>query len=244
MSNKNIDVEKYKKLLESAIKLFWDTRNSQTNAQSEKEIKDTGNRSAVTGGKQLDGLLKLLYVVATDVGIPSDCIFIKGNQLPGYFRPTKDWDMLIITPAKKLVAVIELKSQVGSFGNNFNNRTEEALGSATDLWTAFREKAFPNQAAPWLGYLMVVERSAKSTSPVRIAEPYYKVFEEFRNTSYLERYKLFCQKLMLERLYTQSCLIWVTNDYQFGDIEESISINSFLYSFIGHLSGQLHEFTK
>jgi len=135
----------------------------------------------------LDGLLKLLFVVATDTGIPSECIFIKGNQLPGYFRPTKDWDMLIISPTKKLVAVIELKSQVGSFGNNFNNRTEEALGSATDLWIAFREKAFPNQPAPWLGYLMVVEKSVKSTSPVRISEPYYKVFDEFKNTSYLER---------------------------------------------------------
>jgi len=239
-----MNIEKYNDLIESAIKLFWDTRNSQSNAQNERDIKDTGNRSAVTGGKQLDGLLKLLYVVATDIGIPSSCIFIKGNQLPGYFRPTKDWDMLIVSPANKLIAVIELKSQVGSFGNNFNNRTEEAIGSATDLWTAFREKAFPNQPAPWLGYLMVVEKSVKSTSPVRIAEPYYKVLEEFKNTSYLDRYKLFCQKLMLERLYSQCCLIWVTNDYQFGDVEESISISTFLYSFIGHLTGQLHEFNK
>lgn len=239
-----MDLKKYESLLKDAIKLFWETRNSQKSAQSEKEIKDTGNRSSVTGGKQLDGLLKLLYVVATDVGIPKDCIFLKGNQLPGYFRPTKDWDMLIITPSKKLVAVIELKSQVGSFGNNFNNRTEEALGSATDLWTAFREKAFPNQPAPWLGYLMIVEKSQKSTSPVRISEPYYKVFNEFRNTSYLDRYQIFCQKLMLERLYSQTCLIWVTNDHQFGDLEASISIETFLNSFNGHLTGQLHEFNK
>lgn len=239
-----MDLEKYEPLLRDAIRLFWETRNSQKNAQSEKEIKDTGNRSSVTGGKQLDGLLKLLYVVATDLGIPKDCIFIKGNQLPGYFRPTKDWDMLIITPSKKLVAVIELKSQVGSFGNNFNNRTEEALGSATDLWTAYREKAFPNQPAPWLGYLIIVEKSQKSTSPVRISEPYFKVFNEFQNTSYLDRYKLFCQKLMLERLYSQTCLIWVTDDHQFGDLEASISIRAFLGSFIGHLTGQLHEFNQ
>jgi hypothetical protein len=239
-----MDLKKYQDLLKNAIMLFWETRNSQKSTQSEKEIKDTGNRGSVTGGKQLDGILKLLFIVAKDVGIPEDCIFIKGNQLPGFFRPTKEWDMLIITPTKKLVAVIELKSQVGSFGNNFNNRTEEALGSATDLWTAFREKAFSNQPAPWLGYLMVVEKSDKSTSPVRISEPYYKVFEEFKSTSYLDRYKLFCQKLMLERLYSQCCLIWVTNDNEFGDIEESISIETFLNSFVGHLTGQLHEFIK
>jgi hypothetical protein len=239
-----MDLKKYETLLKEAVMLSWETRNSQKDAQSEKEIKDTGNRSSVTGGKQLDGLLKLLYVVATDVGIPKDCILIKGNQLPGYFRPTKDWDMLIITPSKKLVAVIELKSQVGSFGNNFNNRTEEALGSATDLWTAFRERAFPNQPAPWLGYLIIVEKSQKSTSPVRISEPYFKVFNEFQNTSYLKRYQLFCQKLMLERLYSQTCLIWVTSDHQFGDLEASISIETFLNSFIGHLIGQLQEFNQ
>ena len=237
-----MNIEKYQELLKDAVKVFWETRNSQKDAQSEKQIKDTGNRSSVTGGKQLDGLLKLLYIVATDLGIPENCIYIKGNQIPGYFRPTKDWDMLIVSPTKKLIAVIELKSQVGSFGNNFNNRTEEALGSATDLWTAFREQAFPNQAAPWLGYMMIVEKSIKSTTPVRIAEPYYKVFEEFRNTSYLDRYKLFCQKLMLERLYTQTCLIWVTNDHNFGSIENNISFEAFIYSFIGHLTGQMHEF--
>lgn len=239
-----MDTEKYQDLLKSAIKLFWETRNSQKDAQSEREIKDTGNRSSVTGGKQLDGLLKLLFVVATDAGVPEECIFIKGNQLPGYFRPTKNWDMIIVSPTKKLIAVIELKSQVGSFGNNFNNRTEEALGSATDLWTAYREKAFPNQPAPWLGYLMVVEKSDKSTARVKINSPFYKVFKEFKDTSYLDRYKLFCQRLMLERIYSQCCLIWVTNDHNFGDVEASISIETFLYSFIGHLTGRLHEFKR
>jgi hypothetical protein len=26
-----------------------------------------------------------------------------------------------------------------SFGNNFNNRSEEAIGSASDIWIAYRE---------------------------------------------------------------------------------------------------------
>lgn len=52
----------------------------------------TGNRSAVTGGKQLDGFITLLRQVAIDIGVPAHCIYIKGNHIPGYFRPTKDWD--------------------------------------------------------------------------------------------------------------------------------------------------------
>jgi hypothetical protein len=235
-------MEKYNDLIDLAIRYFWETRDKQRTEQVEKEVRDTGNRSSVTGGKQLDGFINLLFQVAKDIGIPENCIYTKGNQLPGYFRPTKDWDMIIITPSKKLVAVIELKSQVGSFGNNFNNRTEEALGSAIDLWTAFRENAYPNQAIPWLGYLMIVEKSDKSTSPVRLSEPYFPVFKEFHNTSYIDRYKLFCQKLMLERHYSQCCLIWSKSNFEFGSVDENISIQAFLYSFIGQLSGQLHEF--
>ena len=237
-----MNIEKYKPLIKSAVELFWNTRNNQTNKQSKSNILDTGNRSAVTGGKQLDGFLDLLCQVAIDVGVPKECLFVKGNHIPGYFRPTKDWDLLIISPNKKLISVIELKSQVGSFGNNFNNRTEESLGSAIDLWTAYREKAYPNQSAPWVGYLMLVEKSEKSTKPVRVSEPHFKVLPEFIGGSYLDRYKILCQKLMLERHYSQCCLMWSKQDSTFGNVAEESSIDSFLYSFIGHLIGQLKEF--
>jgi hypothetical protein len=140
-----MDFNKYDKEIKSGIKHFWNTRNDQKTNQTGKGIGDLSNRGSVTGGKQLNGFIDLLSLVAIDSGIPKSCIYIKGNQLPGYFRPTKDWDFVIISPNNELIAAIELKSQVGSFGNNFNNRTEEALGSALDLWTAFREKAFPNQ---------------------------------------------------------------------------------------------------
>ena len=115
----NIDITKYKNLIDSAVELFCNTRNKQKADQESKDIKDTGNRSAVTGGKQLDGFLDLLTTVAIDVGVPKDCIYLKGNHISGFFRPTKEWDLLIISPTKKLISVIELKSQVGSFGNNF-----------------------------------------------------------------------------------------------------------------------------
>ncbi len=238
----NIDILKYKRLIDDAVELFWNTRNRQKTDQESKDIKDTGNRSAVTGGKQLDGFLDLLTTVAIDVGIPKDCVYLKGNYIPGFFRPTKDWDLLIVSPNKKLISVVELKSQVGSFGNNFNNRTEESLGSAIDLWTAFREKAYPNQSAPWLGYLMLVEKSKKSTSPVRVSEPHFKVFKEFVGGSYIDRYKILCERLMLERHYNQCCLIWSTSNSEYGDVSIETSIESFLHSFIGHLIGQLKEF--
>ena len=240
----NIEINNYKELIRNSIEHFWDTRNAQKSNQLETNIRDTGNRSAVTGGKQLDGFLVLLKKVAMDIGIPEEHIHLKGNNLPGFFRPTKDWDILIISPTKKLISVVELKSQVGSFGNNFNNRTEEAIGSAVDLWTAYRENAFANQSAPWVGYLMLVERSKKSTSPVRISDPHFKVFSEFNNTSYLDRYRILCKKLMLERHYSNCCLTWTESDKSFGHLDKETSMEQFLYAFAGHLISHLHEFNN
>ena len=107
----------------------------------------------------------------------------------------------------RLIAAIEFKSQVGSFGNNYNNRTEEALGSATDIWAAYREGAFSPSARPWLGYLMLLEKAPKSLAPVKSKEPHFKVFEEFRDISYAKRYEILLTKLVRERLYDSACFI-------------------------------------
>ena len=122
--------------------------------------------------------------------------------LPGYFRPTKLWDLLVIHQGE-LIAAIELKSQVGpSFDNNFNNRAEEAVGTAHDFWTAYREEAFGRQPRPFVGWLVLVEDAPESRSPVKDASPHFPVSDKFKGASYLKRYDILCQKLVQERLYT------------------------------------------
>jgi len=125
----------------------------------------------------MDGFISLFTDLVTQVGIPGDCIFRKkAVELPGFFRPTKEWDLLVVC-GRTLVAVIEAKSQVGpSFGNNFNNRTEEAIGSALDLWTAYREKAYVDSPQPFLGYFFMLEDCEASNRPVGVQEPHFKVF--------------------------------------------------------------------
>ena len=54
---------------------------------------------------------------------------------------------------------------------------------------------------------MLLEDTPKSTSPVKVDEPYFEVFPEFKTTSYAKRYELFCERLMRERLYDGTCLI-------------------------------------
>ncbi len=102
---------------------------------------------------------------------------------------------------------IEMKSQVGpSFGNNFNNRAEEAIGSAQDLWTAYREHAFGDSPAPFLGYVFVLEDCEDARKPVGVGEPHFPIFADFVGASYMRRYELLCRKLVLERLYTAAAL--------------------------------------
>ena len=217
-------------LIKAAIKSFWETKQKQLTASG-----DSSNRGAVVGGKQLDAFAELLKRLAIEQGVPEKCIYTSQAYLPGYFRSSKDWDFLIIAPNKKLIAAVELKSQIGSYGNNFNNRTEEAIGSAVDLWTAFRENQFPGQTAPWIGYLTVVGK-------VRNNESHYSVLPEFKSASYLDRYRVLCQKLILERHYSMAALVCTSGPDHYEDMSEDTSIERFILSFIGHLIGNINEF--
>jgi len=198
----------YSEKVAESIAHFWRTRLKQDQEQGTTTgVRDAGNRSAVTGGAQLDGFINLLATILEDAGLQNHTIFTKKTVLPGYFRPTKDWDLVAVVDGE-LLATIEFKSHVGpSFGNNFNNRVEEALGSATDILTAYREGAFKPSQKPWLGWLMLLEDTRKSQTPVRVSEPHYKVFEEFKEASYAKRYELFCERLVRERLYDATCLL-------------------------------------
>ncbi len=143
---------------------------------------------------------------------------------------------------EKLIVAIEAKSQVGpSFGNNFNNRTEEAMGSALDFWTAYREGAFHTSPHPFLGYFFMLEDCKESTRPVRVKEPHFHVFQEFRGASYMKRYEIFCRKLLLERHYTASAFITSNRtdgpDGVYSTPSEELSVKNFAKTLIAHLGG-------
>lgn len=206
--NSHISMTQIDKQTSKAVAHYWKTRVTQRQKQETGGKADQGLRSAVTGGAQMDGFIDLFTELITQAGIPLRYVFQKKNvELPGFFRPTKEWDLLVIRD-QTLIAAIEAKSQVGpSFGNNFNNRTEEAMGSALDLWTAFRERAYLDSPQPFLGYFFMLEDCEASNRPVSVKEPHFKLFPEFIGASYMRRYEFFCRKLVLERHYTSSAFI-------------------------------------
>jgi hypothetical protein len=222
------------------LKLYRITRKTQKDKQKKRGVSDAGLRSAVTGGAQMDGFINLFRTLIVDTGIDNQYIFEKkALELPGFFRPTKEWDLLAIKKGQLIVA-IEAKSQVGpSFGNNFNNRTEEAMGSALDLWTAFREGAFNGGVQPFLGYFFMLEDCHASNQPVKVREPHFKVFPEFIGASYMKRYELFCRKLILERHYTSASFITSESDNGIEGVykepAKDLSFKIFARSLVSHV---------
>jgi Restriction endonuclease XhoI len=244
-----LDLANYEETARDATMAFWGNRQKAIQAQQEAGRTDQGGRAGVTAGKNMDGFLALLADLVQANGLPRRSIHQNKSvvTLPGYFRPTKQWDVLVVHRGH-LIAALELKSQVGpSFGNNFNNRTEEAIGTAHDLWTAYREGAFGGQAKPFVGWLMMVEDAPKSRSPVKNSAPHFDVFPEFNGASYLQRYDLLCQRLAKEQLYTAAGLIAskrsAVDDGQFCDLSQLTSLKNFVATFAGHIAIQAAQST-
>lgn len=230
-----------KERLAKAVAFYWLTRENQANKQEATGQADQGLRSAVTGGAQMDEFIALLTEIVVDAGIDERHIYHSKNlELPGFFRPTKEWDLLVVKDGQ-LIAALEAKSQVGpSFGNNFNNRTEEAMGSSLDLWTAYREGAFNKTLKPWLGYMFLLEDCKGSQTPVKVREPHFKVFDEFKKASYAKRYELFCRKIVRECHYNASAYLLsnratgVTGAYT--EPSDDLTFEFFVRSLVGHVS--------
>ena len=229
----------YDQAIREAVRFFWSKRGEQARLQgSATGKKDAGDRAAVVGGKQMDGFVDLICNTLRKAGVADACVFRnRCVQLPGWFRAEKQWD-LIVKVNGDLVAVLELKSQVGpSFGNNFNNRSEEALGSASDLVAAFREGAFRPSPRPWVGYLMLLEDCDASRKPVGVEEPHFKVFPEFRDASYMRRYEILLQKLVRDQLYDAAAFLVSTraaiSDGAFNEPNPELSFTNLITTLVG-----------
>ncbi len=208
-----VDLSAMNCMMPKAVRHFWKARRLAAKQQKTRGAADQGNRSGVTAGKNLHGFVAMVRQLVLDNGMAEADVHTSGRSqvtIPGFYRPTKTWDMLVLSRGQ-LVAAIEFKSQVGpSFGNNFNNRVEEALGNATDLSTAFREGVFGESVKPFFGYFFVLEECPGSTTPVRFTSPHFPVMPEFENTSYAARYDILCRKLVQEQLY-DAAAVTLTN---------------------------------
>lgn len=239
-------------LVTQAVHTFWFSRGSNAGAPS--------GREAVISGKNMDGFVGIVRAVAARCGLPDDAVHVRKSQvvLPGFFRATKNWDVLVVDQGR-LLGVFEFKSQVGSFGNNLNNRSEEVIGSAADLWMAHHHGAYGGPARsrsgvsdyvpatlnpalqsdprpPFLAWVMLLEECAASMRAVRCDEPHFPVFDEFRDASYARRYQILCERLVERRLYSSAALLLTpTGQSSYRSLSSATGIRGLFSEFAGRL---------
>lgn len=195
------------------------------------------NRSEVVGGSHLNGFVSIFRELAAEAGFEEGehMRLNKGGEIPGYFRATKDWDILVHRSGR-LCAALELKSQAGpSFGNNFNNRSEEAIGSALDLRLVAERGALGPQM-PFVGYLFLLEDAPGANRPVRITSELFPPLGEFAGASYWRRYELLLSRYVEQRLYTAAALLKAPRGTagQYTQ-SEKLPIKPFLEAYYAHL---------
>lgn len=123
-------------LLNESIENFWKFREE-----------------SVRKAKHMDGFSKMIAKALENYDVEVH----KNYKVLGFFRPAKRWD-LVVTRGDQILAAIEYKSQVGeSTRKNFNNRLEEAVGSAYDFKMAEKNGVISTPGNAWLGYLFVLE---------------------------------------------------------------------------------------
>lgn len=232
----NLNTGDIDKLTQEAVQLFWETRGR---AEAKGASGDRGGRAGATAGKNLDGFVQIMADLVAEARIEGLVVGTEKRHvtLPGYLRPVKDWD-LVLTRRGELLAVLEFKSHVGpSFGNNFNNRNEEAMGSSIDIRTAVERGVFGrHHPIPYLGWCILVEDAAGSRSPVRMSAPHYQPLPEFVGASYLDRYEILSRRLEAENFYSSTAVIVSPQEEgtdwgAYADMSEQTSFERFVRRF-------------
>jgi hypothetical protein len=224
----------YSVKVHASVSSYWNVRRSQAERSRELGVVNTGLRAEVTGGQHLNALQLLLVDVLVDAGIPATMLQVKTRPVPGYFRRDKSWD-IVVTVEERVLAIIELKSITGSKpGQNFNNRTDEALGQAMDVWKAVERGIIDSPLRPWLGYVMLIEdndawnRTSKPRQPVWPADP------AFDGSSPADRAAIFFDRMVRERLLDAACVMLASRST--GEVrykQDNLAFQSFAAAMFG-----------
>lgn len=240
--------------VDAALLAYWTSRDEARVDQARRGVVDQGNRAGVTSGGHLDRVAQLFGRICIASGAPASHVYYNaprddpkkapgatvGYTLPGFFRPTKKWDLVVYHNHIPIV-IIELKSQNGpSYGNNANNRAEEAVGNATDLARAIEAGLIPG--TPWTGYAFVIEDDKKSRkSRGQRDRGYFPKDIVFADWSYLSRVGHLCQRLVEERCYHAVWAVATRRPPDFSWEEPDPSISGYAH-FVKGLQDQIVRF--
>ena len=229
--------------LSKAVAHYWRTLDAQKGKQ--KAGTDHGNRSAVTGGKQMDGFCSLVEWLLLQNGLGEASIYVRSRrEIPGYFRPTKDWDMIVVHEGH-LVAAVEFTSvRVAPHDKDVNVRMEETIILAANAWRAFREgicgMASPR---PWLGWVMLFEDRTFQLRSALPSRTHPDTVRELWVESCGRRHEHVLRKFAQERLFDSAALIASMGKAgaqgAFVEPAADLTLKRSLASLMGHIGGHL-----
>lgn len=197
-------------LTRNAVRGYWASLAKAEEAKAKSKHQDIGRRGSTTAGAHLKDFTDLIEKVVQLNGFKNCTVHMdKGDAtIPGYFRATKNWDLLV-KHGDLLVAAIELKSMGSSFGKNMNNRAEEVLGVALDFDRAFNAGLFGKlPERPFLGYCVLLVDEPESDNPVEVMDPHYSADPVYSGKSYKQRFEILCQRMMQEKIYDAAAVVF------------------------------------
>jgi len=123
----------------------------------------SGRRGGTQSGKHDKAFLQRIAGELGELGWPAHVATHPGDRwtlVAGHFRVAKSWDIVCRDSGDQPRICVEFKSQVGSYGNNENNRYEEALGSGLDIRARDGVRAA-------LGFVLVICDEDATRAPTR-----------------------------------------------------------------------------
>jgi hypothetical protein len=225
-----------------AVQYYWASRRAAGKKNAEGDRVDQGLRGEATGGQALNQFVNVMQWLVEQSGFTGAQVGLRRGAiaLPGYYRPSKQWD-LVVTHEGDIVAAIEFKSHMGikDLGKNYNNRKEEAIGSATDFWASWRSLKYGEDQRPFLGWFILVQESHESTRPLRPRVSYGSVDPQFKSASFLERYDLLCRRVAEDGLYTAAGVMGIREEDAetgyYSDVSADTSFIRFCENFYAYL---------
>ncbi len=234
-----------------ALLAFWTDKDEQITRQRESGRLDAGMRGAATGGGHLNRIAEVIARECCDSGVDERLIWYRRTKsggknpagtdkrltLPGFYRPSKSWDLVIYNTADEPVAALEFKSQAGSFGNNANNRVEEAIGNSVDLNDAIDAGVIKTPI--WTGFAFVIEDCAQSHKTSAGREPSLLQSDPiFTHWTYMDRVRIACQRLVERGRYNSTWAVATRRppEFDWHELDSDVSgYAQFMRGLLEHL---------
>jgi len=234
--------QEVRQAVQDSLKHFWNVR-----------------KEGVLHGRTMQAFEEIIKKFLVQNGVLEEHI-TSGRKatVPGFYRASKKWDILVHKPLENgknlLLAAIELKSMFGSVGNNLNNRSEEAVGSAYDLKQAnIRLHLSGNDdvfGRPFMGYIFVLgehednKKGSRITIPLFEADDVFIAQDEGKNISesYETRAEVLVKRLVESELYTSGAFIIANaKDYKlYTEPSQELGFYQFIAKLLGDVISRYH----